>query len=739
MRKIIFSILRSLFAWMVFISIVHAQDKKDSAIVELDEVVVSFNKWEQSRNEIPNRIEKVNRQDVRLRNPQTTADLLGQMGGVFIQKSQLSGGSPMIRGFATNRVLIVNDGVRMNNAIYRSGNLQNIISIDPFTIENGEVIFGPGSLIYGSDAIGGVMDFKSVTPRFSESGKLKVGGNTTLRYSSANKENTIHAAVHAATKKWAYFSSWTSSAFGDLKMGVHGGQDSYLRKNYVQRIGNTDSIVTNPDPRIQKFSGYEQINVLQKLRYAAGKHLDLQYAFTYAGTGTAPRYDRLIQNRNGKPRFAEWSYGPMLWRMHSLMAVHNRKNRLYDESRWIVAYQDYAESRIDRTRATLTRTIQSEAVDALSFNWDAQKLIGKTQWFYGLEQVSNKVGSFGSRTNINTNVVSSYVSRYPDDSRWTTSGLYISQKTTAGERFTLLSGLRYSYNTLTARFDTSFIKFPYQSLNLKEGGITGNLGVVFRSTEKWQWNANISSGYRMPNVDDAGKLFESVPGNLTVPNPDLQPEYAWNFEGGFVFRIPQKFRLELNAFHTLLDNAIVRRPFTFNGADSISFGGIKSRVEALQNVSRATVWGLQLSGQWNILPTLVWQGHANWITGKETDDLKNEQVPLRHAPPFYSNMLLRYSKNRLFTELSFYYNAPVANSKLAPSEIAKTDIYAIDPSGKPYAPGWHTLNIKASYQFKKQLSFTIGWENMTNQRYRPYSSGLVAAGSNLIVSVRAEL
>jgi hemoglobin/transferrin/lactoferrin receptor protein len=159
-----------------------AQEKKDSAFVELDEVVVSFNKWEQSRNEIPNRIEKINRTDVRLRNPQTTADLLGQMGGVFIQKSQLSGGSPMIRGFATNRVLIVNDGVRMNNAIYRSGNLQNIISIDPFTIENGEVVFGPGSLIYGSDAIGGVMDFRSVTPKFSTNGKLNVGGTTALQF-----------------------------------------------------------------------------------------------------------------------------------------------------------------------------------------------------------------------------------------------------------------------------------------------------------------------------------------------------------------------------------------------------------------------------------------------------------------------------------------------------------------------------------------------------------------------------
>ena len=733
-----FRIVFLLLVCMVSMSKTHAQEKKDSAFVELDEVVVSFNKWEQSRNEIPNRIEKINRQDVRLRNPQTTADLLAQMGGVFIQKSQLSGGSPMIRGFATNRVLIVNDGVRMNNAIYRSGNIQNIISIDPFTIENGEVVFGPGSLIYGSDAIGGVMDFRSVTPKFSANGKLNVGGNTALRYSSANQEKTVHAAVHVGTKKWAYFSSFTSSTFSDLKMGVRGGQDSYLRPFYVQRIVSTDSILANPDPRVQKYSGYEQVNVLQKLRYAAGKYWDLQYAFTYAGTGSAPRYDRLIQNRNGKPRFAEWTYGPMLWRMHTLTAVNNRKNPFYDESRWIAAYQDYAESRIDRTRATLNRTIQSEAVDAFSFNWDAQKLVGKTQFFYGIEQVSNKVGSVGSRTNIATGVASPFVSRYPNGSRWTTSGLYLSQKSAVGERFTLLSGLRYSYNTLSARFDTSFIKFPYKSLDIKEGGVTGNLGVVFRSSEMWQWNANISSGYRMPNVDDAGKLFESVPGNLTVPNPDLRSEYAWNFEGGFVFRIPQKFRLELNAFHTLLNNAIVRRPSTFNGADSISFGGIKSRVEALQNVSRATVWGLQLSAQWNLLPSLVWQGHANWITGKETDDLKNEQVPLRHAPPFYGNSLLRYSKNRLFMEASLYYNAPVASSKLAPSEKAKTDIYATDPSGNPYAPGWHTINLKASYQLRKQLSFTLGWENITNQRYRPYSSGLVAAGSNLIVSIRAE-
>ena len=145
---------------------IHAQE---DTLTEktLEGVVVSANKWEQKLNEVPNKIVKINKNDILRNNPQTSADLLGQSGNVFIQKSQLGGGSPMIRGFATNRVLLVADGVRMNNAIYRSGNLQNVISIDPLSTETAEVIFGPGTVIYGSDAIGGVMDFHTLQPRFS--------------------------------------------------------------------------------------------------------------------------------------------------------------------------------------------------------------------------------------------------------------------------------------------------------------------------------------------------------------------------------------------------------------------------------------------------------------------------------------------------------------------------------------------------------------------------------------------
>jgi hemoglobin/transferrin/lactoferrin receptor protein len=645
----------------------------------------------------------------------------------------------MIRGFATNRILLVIDGVRMNNAIYRSGNLQNIISIDALSTQTAEVIFGPGSLIYGSDAIGGVMDFHTLNARFSKDKKILVSGSALARYSTANNENTFHADVNLGWKKLSLLSSITYSRFDDLKMGKHGGQDSYLRPEYVERINGIDSILQNSNPRVQRFSGYEQINFLQKIRFKPTEHLDLQYSFTYAGTGNAPRYDRLIQYRNGKLRFAEWNYGPMLWRMHNLQVLHSKKNVLYDDARITLAYQNYDESRIDRTRASNTRNIQAEKVNAVSMNFDADKKLGKGELFYGAEYVFNKVGSFGSRTNIANYAVMPAVSRYPNGSKWSTTGIYGSYKVNIVPVLTITGGLRYSYNTLDAKFDTTFIKFPYQKAALKDGAFTGNLGLVYRPSTTWQINGNASTGYRMPNVDDIGKLFESAPGNVTVPNPDLKPEYAWNFEVGIIKNIKQKFKLELNGFHTILTDAIVRRPTTFNGQDSIIFDGVKSRVEALQNVAKATVWGFQVSAEYYFIKSLSVQTHANWISGKETDDTKNEQVALRHAPPFYGSTIVRYRHNKLVIEGSAVYNSKIKNKDLAPSEQAKTDIYAKDETGKPYSPNWYTLNVKASYQLIKNLLLTAGWENITNQRYRPYSSGIVASGSNFIIGLRAGL
>lgn len=184
------------------VSICTTNKRQYSKIEELGEVIISFNKWEQQLNEVPNKITKISRTQIQLQQPQNRSRYVGPERLRVHSKSQLGGGSPMIRGFATNRVLLVVDGVRMNNAIYRSGNLQNVISIDPLALEAAEVVFGPGSLIYGSDAIGGVMDFHTLEPRFSSDSNWLVRGAAQARYSSANNENTLHADWNIAGKNY---------------------------------------------------------------------------------------------------------------------------------------------------------------------------------------------------------------------------------------------------------------------------------------------------------------------------------------------------------------------------------------------------------------------------------------------------------------------------------------------------------------------------------------------------------
>nr|MCU0388624.1 TonB-dependent receptor [Chitinophagaceae bacterium] len=612
-------------------------------------------------------------------------------------------------------------------------------SLDPLATQNAEVIFGPGSTIYGSDAIGGVMDFHSLPAKLNPADatkKLKINGNALARYSSANAEQTYHADLSAGGKKWAWLGSVTYSKYNDLMMGKNGGQNSYLRPEYIQRINNRDSVIKNNNPRKQVFSGFEQTNIVQKLLFKPTDGIELQYSFFYGGTGTAARYDRLIEYRNGALRFAEWNYGPMLWRMHHVKANLLKANALYDEARITVAYQNYEESRIDRQRNNANRRTQKENVAAWNVNFDANKKLGNGELYYGLEWVSNTVGSTGWSDNINTGVRTNVASRYPDGSTWNNVGAYAMYKWNLHPKWTLDGGFRYTYGMVDATFDNTFVPFPFEEANINDGAVTPTLGAVFRPSENWQINGNISSGFRIPNIDDMGKLFESNPGNVIVPNPNLESEYAWNIELGTAYRKSNKFNLEVNGFYTRLQNAIVRRPTTFLGQDSIFFDGVKSQVESLQNIGLLTVYGIQVMAEVWLKRSFSIYTMANLIEGKETDDVKNEQVALRHAPPFYGTSGIRFKKNGLQAEFFCQYNSEISYENLAPSEQAKNTIYAKDENGNPYSPGWYTINLRTGYTWNR-FSLNVAWENMTNQRYRPYSSGIVAGASNLIVSVRA--
>lgn len=711
--------------------------KMGESRLALSEVVVAANRWEQDKSEVAQKIASIQSREIAFQNPQTAADLLTATNQVFVQKSQLGGGSPMIRGFATNRVLIVVDGVRMNNAIFRSGNLQNVISLDAGAVENAEVVFGPGSVIYGSDAIGGVMDFHTLTPRLSSTNALRFSGTATTRWSSANNEKTGNVNLNFGGSKWASATSFSYSDFDDLKMGSN-GPDEYLRPEYQVRRNGKDEIVPNDDPEMQVASGYNQWNVLQKVRFRPNASWDFNYNFQYSTTSDVPRYDRLIEYRNGRLRDAEWYYGPQQWMLHSIQASHFSKSGIYDQARLTIAYQDYEESRHDRGFGRSTLNHRTENVKAYSANLDFDLGINEaSNLFYGLEAVYNDVSSSAFAENIESGTTMPISTRYPDGSTWQSYAAYVSYKHNLSEQWTLLAGARYNQVLLNAPFDKTFYPFPFDEADIQKGAFNGSLGLVFRPGNDWQFNLNTSTGFRSPNIDDIGKLFDSEPGNVIVPNPNLEPEYAYNLDFGFVKSFGDKLKIDATAFYTILDNAIVRRDFTFNGQDSILYDGSLSRVQALQNVAQARVYGIQAGLEADLTKEWSVASYLTWTSGEEDDEATGESVPLRHSPPLFGATYVNYEADRLRVSVYAQYNGEVAFEDLAPSEQSKPHIYAVDENGNPYAPSWFTLNLKASYQLNQVLQINAGLENITDQRYRPYSSGIVAPGRNLILALRA--
>ncbi|MDX5447517.1 MAG: TonB-dependent receptor [Bacteroidota bacterium] len=702
--------------------------------LKLSEITVAANRWEKSTDQLPNQLAVVDRKEIKFQNPQTAADLLDLSGQVFIQKSQMGGGSPMIRGFATSRVLLVVDGVRMNNAIFREGNVQNVISLDPLSIKSTEILFGPGSVIYGSDALGGVMTFNTLKPQFQQSSSGLTELNATLRTASANFEKTGHFDLNLGGEKIAAVSSFTYTDYDDLIMGSH-GPESYLRPEYQDRVNGVDVVVGNRDPKRQVATGYSQYNLMQKVAFKPNDHWYFEGAIHHSATSDIPRYDRLIQYRNGDLRFGDWYYGPQKWTMGKLDVDHKAPTLLYNELKVTTAFQRFEESRYSRAFGDNILEGQQERVDAWSINLDLRKVIAEGQrMYYGGEILLNQVSSTARNENINSGESTPAGTRYPDGSTWKTAAAYANYEMDLSSKWFLSAGARFTQVWIDASFDPTFYQLPFGSAQNRTGALNGMLGATYRPFSDTKIYMNLSTGFRAPNIDDIGKVFDSGDQIVVVPNTDLNAEYLYNAEAGILRTWKKRFQIEATAFVSFLSDAMARRPTTLNGMDSIIYRGDLSQVNSIQNVDQAFIAGafLRLSADLN-------EHFSTSLEGTYTYGEASDGEPLRHVAPFFGRASVFFKHGWFKADLYAIYNGELTTEQLAPSELDKPYLYATDDNGDPYSPSWWTLNLKASYPVHKNLELSGGIENILDQRYRPYSSGIVAAGRNFILALRLHI
>lgn len=707
----------------------------ETSNLNLDEVVLSANKWQQNRKDVPVKTLTITPEEIIFQNPQTAADLLGISGGVYIQKSQQGGGSPMIRGFSTNRLLYSVDGVRMNSAIFRAGNIQNVINLDPFVMESTEVIFGPGSVIYGSDAIGGVMSFNTLKPKFSIGDETYISGKGIARYSSANNEKTGHFDVNVGFKNWSFVTAISHWDFDHLRQGSH-GPDDYIKDYYVQNQFDKDVVIKQEDKLLQIPTAYSQTNLMQKFRFRVNENWEINYGFHYSETSPYGRYDRHLRERNGTARYSEWDYGPQIWMMNNLSSRIIGETVMFDQLKIGIAHQWFEESRMNRALNKSDLRINEEEVHAYSFNADLMKILNeKHTLYYGFEYVFDDVTSTGKSRDVYSNSVRPDASRYPKSS-WQSIAAYITDQFKMNDRTTWTAGLRYNHILIDAEFDTTFYPFPFTEAYLNHGALTGSIGGVYRPDETWVFTTNFGTAFRAPNVDDIGKVFDSAPGLVVVPNPDLKPEYAYNVDFGVAKVIDDAVKLEVTGYYSHLKNSMLRLDYKLDGQDSILYQGEMSKVQAIQNAAVANIFGIQAGVEANLPAGFKFGTQVNFQKGNE--ELANgETSPVRHAAPFFGISRLKFVHRDVKLELNMVYNGERSFENMPVGELSKTELYAKDKNGNLYAPAWYTLNFKGNYQLHDNLQLNFGLENITDRRYRPYASGISGAGRNFVMSLLA--
>lgn len=699
----------------------------------LDEVTIFSGKFAEKLKRTTGQISILRSSHPWAFNNPNMADVLQNSGLLFVQKSQQGGGSPVIRGFEASRVLLMVDGIRMNNAIYRAGHLQNLITVDPNIVDRVEIIYGPSSTLYGSDALGGVLNMYTKTPTTS-SGKTQLTGNLLTRYASAINEFTGHADVNISGKNWGSFTSFTYSSFGDIIQGKNRNSqypDFGKKPLLVQTTNGIDYAIPNPKPDQQSPSGYNQYDLMQKFLFRPSERASHIINLQVSRSSDIPRYDRLSELSAGKPRFSEWYYGPQ---KRSLAAWHfnyNNKKSFFSQVSTVVSFQNLEESRFNRRFGSKIRQERRENINVWGGTADFKHTAGNNELHIGTDLQINDLKSTAQGVQIVTGATSRLDSRYPDGTNLMSSwAIYLQHTYKINERITLSEGIRLNTINLSSTFvDTAILSLPYTEAKQKKTAVTGNIGLVYASPTNWRLALLLNSGFRTPNFDDLSRVFESAPQTLIVPNTELGPEYTYNAELNFN-KVSGPLNLGGGIFYTLFRDAIVLDQFQFNGQDSVIYQGVRSGVRANQNKKKAFLYGANINGRYSFNGGFAMDGAITYTYGRVQDP--DGQIPLDHIPPVYARLAFSYTQKRVSAEIFSLFNAWKRLKEYNPNGEDNGQYATADGM-----PAWFTINIRGFYQLNPQLRLQLAVENLLDRNYRTFASGISAPGRNFVMTIKA--
>lgn len=692
----------------------------------LDPVIVTATRVEQDVFSVPYTAEVVERDDfITRRAVRTLPEALEETPGVMIQKTSYGQASPFIRGFTGFRTLLLIDGIRVNNATFREGPNQYWSLIDPLTVARLEVVKGPSSVLYGSDAIGGTVNAITRTPELREVTRAVLGkgadGKTRLVSESGARSFEAHPRAYYR------YGSAENSHIGRGEISLSLNPVAALLGGATYR--NFDDLRGGRGIGLQENSAYTEIDGDVKLLLRPSETLDITAAFQRVEQNNVPRTHSTVFSKS----FAGTDIGTDLRRdLDQIRELAYVRFALREPAAWIdeaqltLSFHRFDEAQ-DRITSSGRREITGFTDDQYGVLLGLRSASPIGTLSYGVEYYHDEVSSFGrdfsasgSLTRIRPR------GAVADDASYDLLGIYLQDQFQLGDRVEITAGVRYSYAAAEAGVvdpDPADAR-SLGPLDESFDDFTGSLRARFDVMENWNFFGGVSQGFRAPNLSDLTSFELARSGEQETPAPDLESEHYIAYEIGTKARI-ESIRANLYAayFYTQIDDQIIRFPTgrVIDGANEVTKA----------NVGDGYVQGVEVGADWNFYRGFTLFGSFTWQEGEVdtfvADDLVRRPASRIHPLGGIAGLRWRSEDGQYWLEGVAQFSRH--QDRLSPGDAADTQ--RIPPGG---TPGYDVYTLRGGWQVTPQWQLTGALENVTNEDYRIHGSGLNEPGFNAVIA-----
>lgn len=676
-------------------------------------IVVTASRVGRPIQETPAMISRIDEKQMLEQGTRSLPEAFKDDPSIRTQKTSPGQGSPYLRGFTGFRTLMLIDGIRLNNSVFRSGPNQYWNTVDCYSLAALEVLKGPASVLYGSDAVGGTVQAFTYEPEYADDADFRYGSRLFTRFSSAERSVIGRAQGEVATESVAVHAGFTYKHFGDLEGG--------------HRVGR------------QRKTGYSEYDYDLKARVKLAGEREIVLAWQ------SVEIDDLW--RTHKTHYGISWYGTSIGNERRRTFEHDRRLAYLqlrdDESTWFY----------DTLRFTLFCHIQEEDQYTVSKReddkrtWDGFDVV--TPGFTVELMKETDLGTFVYGMDYSRDIVDTYnreikkgvrTTRYQgpvaDNSSYDLAGLFVEDRIPLGEHFEITPGIRgtYAHATVDDYYEVApGGKNPErrgQSFERTWYDVSGNLRLAYYVTDDralMLYNG-LGQAFRSPNLSDLTSYRASKSNTYETPSPHVDPEHYLTYECGAKW---MKYGLTLQAawYYTWMRDQITA-VYQVNGSEIIA---------SSENSGDGYVQGAEIDGAYEVTENWVVRGGIAWSEGY-TDtyykDSANQVVTVRddhfRTAPLAGYLALRWqtSNKRFFIEC--YQQAVDREDRLTYSERRGGDTQRVPVRG---TPGYATTGIRAGWQVCDYANIGVAVDNLLDKDYRVHGSGNNEAGRNFILTL----